>query len=219
MSNDVYKYDGEAACVTWDERLCIHVRECTRAAGELFVSGRDPWCMPNLVQISRTKEIVERCPTGALAHEPNDGSLREVAASENTITVALNGPLFVRGDLDIDGAEEEMPGVRFRAALCRCGESKRKPFCDNAHENAGFRDTGAVGEQGKTKGDASEEQAQLVIKRAPNGPLLLTGNVTIFAASGRRAWIGTRAALCRCGYSNNKPFCDGSHKGANFEAD
>ena len=50
-----------------------------------------------------------------------------------------NGPLYVRGDLDIDGAESDMKGVRFRAALCRCGQSKNKPFCDNSHEEAGFK--------------------------------------------------------------------------------
>jgi CDGSH-type Zn-finger protein len=57
------------------------------------------------------------------------------------------------------------------------------------------------------------------VSPAPNGPLLLSGNFTIAAASGRRAWRGTKAALCRCGHSNNKPFCDGSHKRVGFQAE
>lgn len=48
---------------------------------------------------------------------------------------------------------------------------------------------------------------------------LLSGNVTLIAASGREAWQGARAALCRCGHSANKPFCDGAHKAAGFKAD
>ena len=58
---------------------------------------------------------------------------------------------------------------------------------------------------------------KLEINRAPNGPLLLSGNFCIRASSSRVAFEG--AALCRCGQSKNKPFCDGAHKAAGFEAD
>jgi CDGSH-type Zn-finger protein len=63
------------------------------------------------------------------------------------------------------------------------------------------------------------EGGTLTIRRAPNGPLLVAGNLSIVASSGRVAWQGENAALCRCGHSNNKPFCDGAHKTAGFEAD
>ena len=43
--------------------------------------------------------------------------------------------------------------------------------------------------------------------------------LTVLSSSGREAWRGTRAALCRCGESANKPFCDGSHKAAGFTSD
>jgi CDGSH-type Zn-finger protein len=132
------------------------------------------------------------------------------------MVVSNNGPLYVRGRLEIDGAADDMPGVRFRAALCRCGDSKNKPFCDNSHETKGFVDRGAIGESGP---GSEESGGPLEIKRAKNGPLLVKGNVELVAASGRVAWRGTNTALCRCGASGNKPFCDGSHRGAGFEAD
>ena len=108
-----------------------------------------------------------------------------------------------------------MPGVRYRAALCRCGASKNKPFCDNSHAEIGFEDAGAVGEPGP--GLAGQGGA-LSVRAMPDGPLKLQGNCTIKAGSGRVAWEGTGVALCRCGASANKPFCDGSHRAAGFKS-
>jgi CDGSH-type Zn-finger protein len=56
-----------------------------------------------------------------------------------TITPYRDGPLIVRGDfrlLDQDGAEID-PG-RATIALCRCGKSAIKPFCDGSHKRSGF---------------------------------------------------------------------------------
>ena len=212
----VFTYDGADADVHWDGRLCIHIGECGRANNELFVGGRQPWCQPNLVSAPEVVDVVQRCPTGALTYERKDGGVGEVPAAENVVSVMYNGPLYVRGDLEVAGAAEDMPGVQFRAALCRCGHSKSKPFCDNSHEEAGFKDYGAVGDSGE---GFDVPGGTLKVGRAPNGPLLLSGNFTIIAASGRKAWTGKKAALCRCGHSKNKPFCDGAHKAAGFEAE
>lgn len=58
-----------------------------------------------------------------------------------------------------------------------------------------------------------------VIKSTENGPYLVSGDVTISDQDGGHYEInGTTAALCRCGHSSNKPFCDGSHKSEDFEA-
>jgi CDGSH-type Zn-finger protein/uncharacterized Fe-S cluster protein YjdI len=209
-------YGGEKADVTWDKRLCIHVGECGRAQNEMFVGGRDPWCKPDEVDAETVIDVVERCPTGALAYTRKDDGAAEQAPSQNTVLVANNGPLYLRGELAIDGAADDMPGVRYRAALCRCGASANKPFCDGSHEKAEFRDQGAVGETGV---GLEAEGGELMIKRAKNGPLLISGNLTILSGSGREAWKGQKAALCRCGHSANKPFCDGAHKPAGFEAE
>jgi len=216
MTNEkkIYKYEGEKVDVFWDQRLCIHIGECGRAQGELFVGGRDPWCRPDVTSVDEVVEIVDRCPSGALTYLRKDGGAEPQPAPTNAVTVTRNGPLNVSGDLHIEGAPSDMEGVRFRAALCRCGASKNKPFCDNSHEDTGFLDSGAVG----MKGDGlREEGGPLEIRPAPNGPLLLAGNLTIRASSGRAAWQGSTTALCRCGGSKNKPFCDGSHKALGFE--
>jgi CDGSH-type Zn-finger protein/uncharacterized Fe-S cluster protein YjdI len=210
-----HDFPGNDIDVHWDERLCIHIGECGNAANELFVGGRDPWCVPDVVDRAEVRDVCERCPSGALTYTDKSGE-PERPSAENTVSVAYNGPLFLTGDLTIEGAPEDMPGVRFRAALCRCGASKNKPFCDNSHEAAGFRDYGAVGEHGP---GLTSSGGPLKVKAIPNGPLQLEGNLTLKAASGRTAWQGQKAWLCRCGHSKNKPFCDGSHKAAGFMAD
>ncbi|MEM6931870.1 MAG: CDGSH iron-sulfur domain-containing protein [Myxococcota bacterium] len=215
MADDVKTYSGASVDMTWDRRLCIHVGECGRAANALFVGGRKPWGDPDQGTADEVAETVRRCPTGALAYVRNDGGPAEVPAADNTVVVSNHGPLYVTGDLEIEGAKDDMPGVAFRAALCRCGLSKNKPFCDNSHESGNFQDRGAVGERGPRR---SATGGPLVVGAAPNGPLLLKGNFRIVASSGRVAWEGEKAALCRCGHSKNKPFCDGAHRDAGFDS-
>jgi CDGSH-type Zn-finger protein/uncharacterized Fe-S cluster protein YjdI len=213
----IFEYKGDAHTVTWDRRLCIHVGECGRAKGELFVAGRDPWCDPNLSDQDDIETIVARCPTGALAVKGRDGAfVTEQVPTENEIHASNDGPLYASGELTIDGASDDMHSVSRRAALCRCGASKNKPFCDNSHRDAGFQDAGAVGDTGLAE---IESGGPLEIKRIPDGPLEVSGNFSIRAGSGRRAWSGRKAYLCRCGQSANKPFCDGAHKEAGFKAD
>lgn len=211
-----FDYPGDRATVTWNGPLCIHIGECGRARGDLFVAGRKPWCQPDVSSDDEVEDVVLRCPTGALSATFADGSRPEKPSLINTIHVSYNGPLFVRGELDIDDAPGDVPGLAFRAALCRCGESANKPFCDNSHENAGFKDYGAVGETGDADADSG---GQLQIKSVKDGPVLVKGNVTITGSSGRKSWRGSQVALCRCGGSNNKPFCDGQHKKNGFTSD
>ena len=214
---DITTFAGEKVDVSWDRRLCIHVGECGRAEGELFVGGRDPWCQPNLVaEVNEVVEVCERCPSGALTYLRRDKGAPELAPGRNEVVVSNDGPLYFTGNLEIDGAAEDMGGVRFRAALCRCGASNNKPFCDNTHREIRFEDQGAVGSTGEP---SIQEGGKLEVRRAPNGPLLINGSFTIVTGAGRAAWRGSKAALCRCGHSSNKPFCDGSHKAAGFTAD
>ncbi len=53
-----------------------------------------------------------------------------------------------------------------------------------------------------------------------NGPLRVEGDFTIHDVQGNTFGLGGRTtiSLCRCGHSENKPFCDGSHKRVNFQS-
>ncbi len=213
---DITHYAGKKAEVSWDGRLCIHIGECGRAKGDLFVTGRKPWCNPDVSTDEEIGAVVRSCPTGALSVEFGDGAGVEQPNPVNTVHVTYNGPLFFRGDLKIDEAPDDASGLRFRAALCRCGASQNKPFCDNSHDTVEFADYGAVGDAGNA---SAASGGALHVAPAKDGPLIVSGNMTMFAGSGRAAWKGTQVALCRCGASENKPFCDGQHKKAGFKSD
>ena len=58
----------------------------------------------------------------------------------------------------------------------------------------------------------------LEIRPAKNGPLLFTGNGEIGNGTGHTIAKAAKGALCRCGHSETKPFCDGTHKTAGFES-
>lgn len=67
--------------------------------------------------------------------------------------------------------------------------------------------------------DAAKEvkvEAETIIETAPNGPLMVYGNVTVKDKSGTLTKKSNATAFCRCGASQNKPFCDGSHKKIGF---
>lgn len=68
MSKPPQQYVGKDAAVTWNGALCIHMGECGRAKGDLFVSGRQPWCQPDVTTTADVVAVVERCPTGALTY-------------------------------------------------------------------------------------------------------------------------------------------------------
>ena len=54
-----------------------------------------------------------------------------------------------------------------------------------------------------------------------HGPLRITGDFVIYGAEGQAFGLGGRntISLCRCGYSENKPFCDGTHRKAGFQSE
>jgi CDGSH-type Zn-finger protein len=57
-----------------------------------------------------------------------------------SITACPDGPLLVRGDVEILAATgEPIPSDRKTFALCRCGVSTIKPFCDGSHKLIGFK--------------------------------------------------------------------------------
>ena len=86
------------------------------------------------------------CPSGrytaidrdsGVPHEPE---FRPSIAFTQDSGAAVSGPIWVRGGIEIIAADGESYEVRNRVTLCRCGQSKNKPFCDGSHVSHGFHD-------------------------------------------------------------------------------
>lgn len=60
---------------------------------------------------------------------------------------------------------------------------------------------------------------KVTIRVKPNGSVRVNGTVDFVDAAGNVLETKTDFSLCRCGHSNDKPFCDGSHREAGFIAD
>ena len=60
-------------------------------------------------------------------------------------------------------------------------------------------------------------EAETIIEPTPNGPLMVYGNVSLKDINGTLTKKANATAFCRCGGSQNKPFCDGSHRKINFQ--
>ena len=137
----------------------------------------------------------------------------------NVIQPQLDGPLKVEGEIEILAADGSPLKKAAQVWLCRCGKSATKPYCDSSHKAAGFRDACAVSPTYRPKVlEPGTPGAGLRVTPKADGPLRCFGEMQIRNASGAIVWNGSQAALCRCGASNNKPFCDGTHREIGFVA-
>jgi CDGSH-type Zn-finger protein len=221
------------------------------------------------------------------------------------VVISKDGPYVVTGNVPLSkqtiitdkegGSEKWQEGKTFPAqekyALCRCGQSKKKPFCDGTHTKIGFDGTetasresyldqakvfdgpallltdaeslcafgrfcdphGSVWNQ-VTQSDNPKVRATFLrqVENCPagrlvawdkatrkpverellisiglvedpeqqcSGPIWLRGGIAVVSADGFEYEVRNRVTLCRCGQSQNKPFCDGTHASMKFRDD
>lgn len=213
MTEEIVK--GRDVTIRFDGQRCVHSRNCVLGHPEVFVPNvTGEWIRPDAASAEAVMHVALACPSGAIRVAHNDGSASsDTPPLVNTVRIRENGPLAIEAELQIRGVPEPTP----RATLCRCGQSKRKPYCDGSHVAAGFI---ASGEPAAKDFAALEvRNGPVDVQPQPNGPLKVTGNLEIVSGTGRTVNKVTKTWLCRCGQSKNKPYCDSSHKAAGFVAD
>ncbi|MCA9647923.1 MAG: CDGSH iron-sulfur domain-containing protein [Polyangiaceae bacterium] len=205
--------EGQALTLSFDSKRCIHARFCVLGAPRVFLANTPgEWIYPDQMPAEELAAIARRCPSGAITYTRKDGGFDEQAPEVNTLHIRENGPYAVVADLHVSGQDP-----RFRATLCRCGASKHKPYCDGSHNAAGFAASGEPA-TGDTTSLAARD-GRLTVEPLHDGPLSVSGNLEICAGTGRTVARITRAKLCRCGGSANKPFCDGTHRRIGFRSE
>ena len=127
-------YEGEGITVHWDSTRCVHTARCLRALPEVFDTERRPWVRVDAADAEAVVAAIEGCPSGALGYTRADGSTEPTPAAVVVYPVR-NGPLSLRGDLQLVDAEGRTVVCGPRATLCRCGRSQNQPFCDTSHRD------------------------------------------------------------------------------------
>lgn len=123
-------YTGTDITVTFDGRRCLHFAECLRGLPAVFDVNARPWITPDNADARTVAEVVQRCPSGALRHVRRDG-VEEIPPDPTVVTVTVNGPILLHGNLMRTGPGQES-ARESRMALCVCARSAERPFCDNS---------------------------------------------------------------------------------------
>ncbi|MBK6692688.1 MAG: CDGSH iron-sulfur domain-containing protein [Myxococcales bacterium] len=213
MSNGgVEEVRGKKVLLKFEGKKCIHSRQCVLGRPDVFVPNvSGEWIHPDAATPEELAALAQSCPSGAIQYERLDGGAQEAAPIVNLARVRENGPLALHAELEVDGQK-----VGYRATLCRCGASQNKPFCDGAHATAGFT---ATGEPGTDASEALQARNGCVkVTAAKDGPLLVDGNLELVSGTGRTLNRVVKTALCRCGQSGKKPYCDGTHRKVGFKS-
>lgn len=138
--DELRHYADERIDITYDARRCIHAGECVRGLPAVFDTARRPWILPSAADADAIAAVIKKCPTGALHYTRKDGGEQEVPPDHTTIVPTPGGPLYLRGLIQLRAADGSLIIEDTRMALCRCGLSGNKPFCDNSHRGSGFDD-------------------------------------------------------------------------------
>ena len=214
VQGGVEHVEGEKLTLIYEGKRCIHARFCVTGAPTVFLANvKGAWLYPDTMDVERLVDIAHACPSGAIRYKRKDGRPDETAPPVNLAAIREDGPYAFRGDLRINGTF-----ASYRATLCRCGASKNKPYCDGSHHDVHFEATGEPATSPSPETLATRD-GPLQIDPQTNGPLKVCGNLEITSGTGRMVTRVTNTFLCRCGHSQNKPFCDGSHAKVGFVAD
>jgi uncharacterized Fe-S cluster protein YjdI len=146
----IREYTNGEITVVWQPDECIHSTVCFKQLPKVFKPRERPWVKINAASTDEIIKTVEDCPTDALTWRYNDpekkataGTIEVVATeavtSKPEVQITENGPLMIPAGINLKDASGKILKVNENKYLCRCGQSKNKPFCDGSHMMSGFK--------------------------------------------------------------------------------
>lgn len=134
------EYPGEEITILDDRSRCSHAGHCTDGLPVVWKLNEEPWIDALAGSADQIIATIRQCPSGALTYALPGSDETVEEAMEPSITASPNGPYRVRGGIQVFSESGEPYEKRNRQTLCRCGQSKNKPFCDGSHWYADFKD-------------------------------------------------------------------------------
>ena len=132
-------YRGKEITIHDNRGICSHSGNCTDNLKSVFRLETEPWIDPEGEELDTIKKVIRNCPSGALSYSIENIENKD-QVREPGITVSKNGPYYVSGEIELKNEPRGEGASREHFALCRCGGSKNKPFCDGTHWTIEFND-------------------------------------------------------------------------------
>lgn len=156
------RYRNADITVYWKPSACVHASYCYRELIEVFDPSRRPWVDMEGSTTEKIIEVVNLCPTDALAWKWNDESknaevgadqynhvkfrrpdlidavITESEESPVSVKVMVDGPIVLKGSFTINHSGTTKEVNNGLMSICRCGVSDHMPFCDGRHRKIGF---------------------------------------------------------------------------------
>lgn len=135
--------EGEGITVKCDGSLCMHARFCFNRYSDIKKMVGDSTDIRVRTQMMG---MMERCPSGTYSYSIDVGGkavdIEPDLPEEISILDELDasGPLWVSGNIPVERSDGRPLELRNRVTLCRCGQSKNKPFCDGTHHAIKFKE-------------------------------------------------------------------------------
>lgn len=122
--------------VFWDSSKCIKAGNCDGQLPQVFNPNKRPWINIEAAPAEDIARVIDTCPSGALSYRLPGEKKSKTA----TVKIIKDGPYKISGEclLVKENGENLETGSIF--ALCRCGSSRKMPFCDGSHYNSGFKE-------------------------------------------------------------------------------
>jgi uncharacterized Fe-S cluster protein YjdI len=136
----VKEYSTDEITIVWKPNQCIHSEKCFKGLPAVFNPNQRPWVNKDGASAETIANQIKKCPSGALSYRWNDGRKEEetTSAAATQIQVLTKGPLLVKNEVEIELPDGTKHYKKEQTALCRCGGSGNKPFCDGSHKQIDF---------------------------------------------------------------------------------